>query len=131
VKIKKNKYQHLRLIALASALLVILVFGVWKLTNINRSLSDKNFLVRLFEQPTMDVQVGIKESGVTPSEVVINQNDEVTFKNEGQIDQEVSGQDWCSGNISPGECFSKKFDQVGNFEFSVLDSESKGKIIVK
>jgi plastocyanin len=69
------------------------------------------------------------------STVTVQAGDTVTWENRGQVlhNAEASDGSWRSGNLRPGQSYSRRFDTPGEYAYVCslhLDEEMFGKVIV-
>jgi plastocyanin len=69
------------------------------------------------------------------STVTIRAGDTVTWENRGQDTHNAEAEDgaWRSGNVRPGQTYSRRFDSPGEYRYVCslhLDAEMTGKVVV-
>ena len=69
------------------------------------------------------------------STVTVRAGDTVTWENRGQTTHNAVATDesWSSGNVRPGQSFSRRFDAPGEYSYVCtlhLDEEMVGKVVV-
>jgi len=62
-------------------------------------------------------KVAVADNSFTPASIDVAVGDTVTFENEGQIAHTVTGDDFDSGSLAPGEVFTFKASEKGSFSY--------------
>lgn len=61
--------------------------------------------------------VAVADNSFTPASLKVAAGETVTFENEGQIAHTVTGDDFDSGSLAPGETFTFKASETGTFSY--------------
>lgn len=79
--------------------------------------------------PGMVLNIFIRDSKFVPSTGQLKPGATVNWFNEANINHTVTGDNWGSGELRPGEKFSKTFDAAGKYEFHcTIHPEMKGRV---
>jgi plastocyanin len=62
-------------------------------------------------------KVAVADNTFTPASIEVAVGDTVTFENEGQIAHTVTGDDFDSGSLAPGDTFTFKASEKGSFSY--------------
>ncbi len=62
-------------------------------------------------------KVAVADNTFTPASIEVAVGDTVTFENEGQIAHTVTGDDFDSGSLAPGDTFTFKASEKGSFKY--------------
>ena len=62
-------------------------------------------------------KVAVADNSFTPASIDVAVGDTVTFENEGQIAHTVTGDDFDSGSLAPGDTFTFKASEKGSFSY--------------
>ena len=62
-------------------------------------------------------KVAVADNSFTPASLKVAVGDTVTFENEGQIAHTVTGDDFDSGSLAPGDTFTFKASEKGSFSY--------------
>ena len=62
-------------------------------------------------------KVAVVDNSFTPASLKVAVGDSVTFENEGQIAHTVTGDDFDSGSLAPGQTFTFKATEKGTFSY--------------
>jgi plastocyanin len=62
-------------------------------------------------------KVAVVDNSFSPASLKVAVGDWVTFENEGQIAHTVTGDDFDSGSLAPGETFTFKASEKGTFSY--------------
>ncbi|KKS26046.1 MAG: Blue (Type 1) copper domain protein [Parcubacteria group bacterium GW2011_GWA2_42_11] len=78
------------------------------------------------------LNIFIRENGFTPNFNAMAKGAKVTWFNEDKNIHTVIGDNWNSGQLTPGQTFSKKFDEPGKYSYhcSIHPSEA-GELIIE
>lgn len=79
--------------------------------------------------------VEMKDNVFSPQIISVNIGDTVVWKNTGKNNHTTTGLDgpllWDSGNIAPGQSYSRLFDQPGTYSYHCgIHPDMKGTVIV-
>jgi len=78
------------------------------------------------------LNVFIRGAGFVPSYSAIIKESRVTWHNEDDKIHTVSGENWGSPELAPGQSYSRSFDLSGEYDYHCsLHPEMTGKIIVE
>ena len=61
--------------------------------------------------------VAVADNTFTPASIDVAVGDTVTFENEGQIAHTVTGDDFDSGSLAPGDTFTFEASEKGSFSY--------------
>ena len=61
--------------------------------------------------------VAVADNSFTPASLKVAVGDTVTFENEGAIAHTVTGDDFDSGSLAPGDTFTFKASETGTFDY--------------
>lgn len=61
--------------------------------------------------------VAVADNSFTPASLKVAVGDTVTFENEGAIAHTVTGDDFDSGSLAPGDTFTFKASEKGTFDY--------------
>ena len=61
--------------------------------------------------------VAVADNSFTPASVKVAVGERVTFENEGAIAHTVTGDDFDSGSLAPGDTFTFKASEAGTFSY--------------
>lgn len=61
--------------------------------------------------------VAVADNSFSPATVEVAVGDTVTFENEGQIPHTVTGDDFDSGSMDPGDTFTFTASEAGSFSY--------------
>ena len=61
--------------------------------------------------------VAVADNTFTPAKIEVAVGDTVTFENEGQIAHTVTGDDFDSGSLAPGDTFTFEASEAGTFSY--------------
>jgi plastocyanin len=62
-------------------------------------------------------KVAVADNSFTPASIDVAVGDTVTFENEGQIAHTVTGDDFDSASLAPGDTFTFKASEKGSFSY--------------
>lgn len=62
-------------------------------------------------------KIAVADNTFTPASIEVAVGDTVTFENEGQIAHTVTGDDFDSGSLAPGDTFTFKASEKGTFSY--------------
>jgi len=147
-KIFKNK--KLQIIAGAIILILLVAAGLQKFTDLNPfsrawyylsgnykaqdyKISDEHN-PKTYSGPSAETNLNIfiRDSKFLPNSNAMPLGSKVTWINEDKIAHNVSGDGWSSGDLAPGQSFSKTFDAAGDYQYSCsLHPEMKGELKIQ
>lgn len=78
------------------------------------------------------LNIFVRDIGFVPSHGAIIKGSRVTWYNEDDKPHTVSGTNWGSPELAPGQSYSRAFDLAGEFDYRCsLNPDMTGKIIVE
>jgi plastocyanin len=75
--------------------------------------------------------VAVADNSFSPATIEVAVGDTVTFENEGQVAHTVTGDDFDSGSLAPGDTFTFTASEAGTFSYvCTFHAGMQGKIAV-
>ncbi len=71
----------------------------------------------LEEEGVITISIGAPGDGFVPSSITVKRGTRVTWTNRDNMVHNVSGSNWSSGDIAPGQSYTKIYDVVGSFDY--------------
>jgi plastocyanin len=65
-----------------------------------------------------NLNIFIRDSKFLPNASAMPPGSKVTWLNEDKITHNITGEGWTSGDLAPGQSFSKIFDTPGDYKYS-------------
>ena len=79
-----------------------------------------------------NLNIFIRDSQFIPNSSAMPLGSKITWINEDKITHNVSGDNWSSGDLAPGQSFSKTFDEAGDYQYHcVIHPDAKGQMMIK
>jgi plastocyanin len=79
-----------------------------------------------------NLNIFIYDVGFQPNASAMPLGSKVTWINEDSVIHNVSGEGWSSGDLAPGQSFSKTFGSAGDYSYSCsLHPEMKGELKIQ
>jgi plastocyanin len=95
--------------------------------------SDEHF-PKTYSGPSAEnnLNIFIRDSKFIPNASAMPQGATVTWINEDKITHNVEGEGWSSGDLAPGQSFSKTFDSADDYKYQCsIHPAMKGELIIK
>jgi len=146
------KLMKKKIIIIAGAIILILIIaaGLQKFTNFKPfSLawyyisgnyktqyyrpSDEHF-PKTYSGPSAETNLNIfiRDSKFIPNANAMPVGTTVTWRNEDKITHNITGDGWASGDLAPGQSFSKTFDSPGDYQYHCsIHPAMKGELIIR
>jgi len=78
------------------------------------------------------LNIFIRDSKFIPNTNAMPVGTTVVWRNEDNITHNVSGDGWSSGDLAPGQNFSKTFDSAGDYQYHCsIHPGMKGELIIR
>lgn len=77
------------------------------------------------------LNIFIRDSQFIPNASAMPLGSKITWRNEDNIAHNIEGEGWSSGDLAPGQSFSKTLDAAGNYQYRcIIHPDTKGYIII-
>lgn len=73
---------------------------------------------KLLSADAATIAIGDVDANFVPSTITIKKGTTVTWNNTDVVDHNVTGSGWASGNLTPGQSYSRTFTTAGSFDYS-------------
>lgn len=116
-----------------AAVVALQIFTSYKIWNPEKQQPQADDSASLAPPPAdvKKLNIFIRDYIFQPNMNAVLLGTEVTWINEGKTPHTVTGDNWDSGILQPGEKFTKTFDIVGKYSYKcTLHPNMKGEIIV-
>jgi plastocyanin len=141
--------KKLKIIAGAIILILIIAAGLQKFTDfkpfslawyyISGNYKAQYYRPSQHEIPTYSgpsaenhLNIFIRDSKFIPNANAMPVGTTVTWYNEDKISHDITGDGWASGDLAPGQSFSKTFDSPGNYQYHCsIHLSMKGELIIR
>lgn len=70
------------------------------------------------EPNVVTISIGSTENGFVPSSITVKRGTTVTWTNRDNMVHNVTGSGWASGDIAPGQSYTRTFDTVGSLDYN-------------